>query len=367
MKGRLASLIGLSLFVATTGYTSDASAYGYRTCGVFSQSNVRWKDIPPRIRASGVSFSTSGSFRGALTNSVSHWNTNPSKFYFNLTYDEPSVDRNNGESEIWFSSDQNVLQGAPAIAYTWRSFWDCSKITEADIIFDVNEGYTTSTNRRSLRGYGGSNRPFQTTASHELGHALGLLHEKRFYNIMGQDWTHIHTNNGTATSYQGEDASNGAVFLYGLHSTPLEDLSVAHWKWSGSSGEYSTHTRTQMYNTSGGVLSYFTNDGETTYNVNKGQQVQLELTYENNGANTKTVQVGYYISTNDFITTADIYIGEGTYTLGRNTPFTDRTTLTIPNTLTSGKYYIGAIVDKNNVVSEQYEYNNATYIPIKVN
>ena len=366
MKRLLGSLIGLSLFAGITGYTSDAFAYGYRECGVFSKSPVKWKDVPPRLRASGVSF-PAGAWRDALKDAVSRWNTNPSKFYFNLTYDESSVKRGNDESEVWLSSDDSALKGAPAIAYTWTSFWDCSKIIESDILFDSRVPYTTSTNRRLLREYGGNSRPFQTTASHELGHALGLEHENRFYNIMGQDWSHIHVNGGVATNYPGEDASNGAVFLYGLHSPAIEDLSVTHWKWSGTSGEYSRHRKTQIYNTSGAVLGSFTDDGEETYNVNRGQQVQLELTYENNGANSKTAQVGYYISTNDFITTADSFLGEATFTLGRGTPSTSRVTLTIPSGLAPGKYYIGAIVDRNNVIGEQYEHNNATYIPIRVN
>jgi len=361
MKGRLTSLISLSLAVAIIGYTSDASAYNTIKC---NGNSTKWSSLPPQMRAATNSF-PNGVWREALADAVSHWNTNPSKFYFNLTYDDSNIALNNGENEIWFSSDDSILINYPAVTYWWFKS-DCT-LKEADIIFDNRVSYTTSTAKSSLWDYGGSNRPFQTTASHELGHSLGLAHENRYYNIMGSDWTHVHTNAGIATNYPGEDASNGAVSLYGLYSTPLEELSVSHWKWLGTSGEYSTHTRTEMYNTSGAVLSSFTDAGEPIYNVNRGQQVQIELTYENNGANTKSFQVGFYISTNDNITTSDSFLGEAPYTLAKDTPYTAKNTVTIPSNLTPGKYYIGAIVDKNNVVGEVYEDNNSTYIPIKVN
>lgn len=362
MKRYLTSLIsGLALFAAITGYTSKTFAYNYRTTnGVLR----KWSSIPPQIRASGVSF-PSGVWRNALAESVSRWNTSPSKFYFNLTYNDSSVGLNNGQNEVWFSDDNNVLSGAPAICYTWQN--SSGRIIEADVIFDNRIAYTPSTSKNLLSGYGGGSRPFQTTSVHEFGHALGLLHENRYYNVMGEDYTHIHTNAGVARSYPGEDASSGAIALYGTYSPPINDLSVVHWKWSSAGGEYSRHTRTQMYNSSGTLLSSFNDAGERRYRVSRGQQVQVELTYENNGATTQTVNVGHYISTNDNITTTDTLIRQGSFTLVRNTPYTTRDTVTIPSNLASGNYYIGAIVDRTGVVSEQYENNNSTYIAIRVN
>jgi hypothetical protein len=371
MKKYLTSLIGLALFAAITGHTSDAHAFRYRICDrpwPASDGPIKWTSIPPRMRAAGVSF-PAGVWRDALTDSISRWNTNPSNFYFNLTYNEPGVGLDNGENEVWFTNDNNLLNGAPAIAYTW---WSCNifssiKINESDVLFDSRVPYTPSTNKSSLWPYGGSSRPFQTTSSHEFGHALGLLHVNTIYNVMGQDWNHIHTNAGIARNYPGEDASNGAVFLYGLYSPPINDLSVVHWKRLGSNGEYSTHTRTQMYNTAGALLSSFNDAGEPRYRVNRGQQVQIELTYENDGAATQTVGVGYYISTNDNISTVDRLIATASYTLARDIPLTSKSTVTIPSDLALGNYYIGAIVDRTNAVSEQYENNNSAYIAIQVN
>jgi hypothetical protein len=368
VKKYLAGLLGLAVLTGIMNQAPKASAYGYRNCdAVVTSDTIRWKSIPPRFRASGVSF-PAGVWRNALSEAVSQWNTNPSNFYFSLTYDEPSVGRNNGENEIWFSNDDSILAGAPAIAYTW---WSCNpfsiKINEADVIFDNRVAYTPYTSKSSLWGYGGSYRPFQTTASHELGHAAGLLHENRFYNIMGQDWTHIHTNAGTAKTYFGEDAANGAVFLYGLYSNPLNDLSVSHWKRTGASGEYSSHSRTQMFTSSGALLSSYNDAGEPRYYVNRGQTVQVEFTYENNGAATQNPNVGFYVSTNDNITTLDTLLSSVGFTLGRNTPYTARNYVTIPSNLAPGKYYVGAIVDRTNAVGETYEDNNSTYIAIQVN
>ena len=58
----------------------------------------------------------------------------------------------------------------------------------------------------------------QTTGAHEFGHGLGLLHVNTEYNIMGNDFEHIHVNGSTATAYTGEDAADATVFLYGARS-----------------------------------------------------------------------------------------------------------------------------------------------------
>jgi hypothetical protein len=223
--------------------------------------------------------------------------------------------------------------------------------------------------RTNLWNYGGSFRPFQTTAIHELGHALGLAHTNNTYNIMGTDWTHIHANGTTARSYLGEDAANGVVYLYGTSGSTLEDLGVTHWKYLGTSGEYSTHQKTRVTNSSGGALPTFTVSGETGYYVSKGQVVRLELTYENNGKTTQSSSdVRFYVSTNNTISTSDTLLGSTTFSLGRNTVMTTSNSLTIPSSLTSGvTYYLGAVIDADGSLGEMTEGNNATYLPIRIN
>jgi hypothetical protein len=356
---------------ALAGIACQAQAYTTWEC---LDEDEKWSTTSVTMRYSSVSF-PSGSWRTALDTAIDRVNQNPSPFRFGKSYGDTSIGIDNGQNEAWFSSDQGVLNGAPAITYIQ---WDCIdywifgkdvEIVEADVIFDVGEDYTTSMTRSSLWPYGGSFRPFQTTAIHELGHALGLAHTNNTYNVMGQDWTHIHVNGTSARSYLGEDAANGAVYLYGTSGSTLEDLGVTHWKYLGTSGEYSTHQKTRVTNSSGGALGTFTVNGETGYLVSRGQSVRLELSYENNGKTQQSsADVRFYVSTNDTISTADTQIGSTTFNLGRNTVMTTTSTLTIPSNLTSGvTYYLGAAIDADGSLAEMTESNNATYLPIRIN
>ncbi len=322
----------------------------------------KWGGNSANLRASKVGFPV-GPWRDALTEAVQEWNKNPSKFNFSLSYNEDGVGRGNLQNEVWWTSDLD----APAVAYYWYSCLT-GHLLEADVVFKNTVSYATSHTKTGLIPYGGGGRPFQNTAIHELGHALGLAHENDEYNAMGQDWDHIYANGIYAAGYAGEDAGDGAVDLYG-NNNATTDLGVVHWRWTGRSGEYSTHARTRLFNdATGAELTFYTDNGEPRYNVTPGQRVRLELTYENNGSSTRNgVPVKYYVSTNDYISTWDREIGSTTYNLGPNTVYTTTTTLTIPGDLTRNtKYHLGAIIDPANAYPEINEINNATYVGIHV-
>lgn len=328
----------------------------YNTHGEWGSNNVT-------MRASSVSFPVGSSYRTALSNVVSRYFNNPSNMWFTQTWDDTSVGLNNGQNEVWFSSSSTY---SPAVCYWWNSFWT-GNINEADVVFYNGIAYTSSMNKTSLLPFGGSLRPFETTAAHEYGHAAGLLHEADEYNIMGSDWTHIHCNGSTCRSYVGEDAADGLVALYGANSG-FQDVCVSLHKYLGVSGEYSTHQKCIMTNSAGSLLASNSFNGQRRYLVNNGQTVQVEFSFENQGASTQTVTVGFYVSTDSNITTADTRIATRSLTLSVDNVLTSRSTVTLPSNLVSGTTrYLGAIIDYNNVLAEVDSSNNAAYHIIQVN
>jgi len=348
------------LTAAAVALGAVPSANAYTTIG-------KWKNTSTiTMRASATSFPSGSAFRTSLSTVVSRFNQNPSQIRMSQVFGDTSVGFMNGQSEVWFTSDDEY----PAVCYPWYDLFDWERIVEADVLFYNGEGYTTSMSKTALWTYGGASRPFQTTALHEYGHAAGLGHENDEYNIMGQDWTHIHLNGSTCRSYIGEDASDGLVYLYGRRSSAsIEDISVSHWKYLGENGEYSTHQLCRMYTSTGGTLPSAAFNGQRRYNVSRGQSVRIEFSYENNGETTKSsVPVGFYISTNSTISTSDTLIASTSFGVGRDSVWTNVNSITIPNDLTSGvTYYLGVIFDNTNAVSEIDESNNAAYHIIRIN
>jgi hypothetical protein len=362
-------LLSCAMLFVSVMFAEAAFAFSYSRC---LGERLKWDSNTVTLRASPVSFPV-GPWRTALTTAVARFNLNPSRFRYTLVTDTGGVRRGNGQNEVWGTSDPGLLKGSPARAH-WRytCFWffgDHVHMDEVDVVFDYRSPWQWSSSelKTTLSNYGGTLRPLHTAAVHELGHGLQLNHVNTEYNVMGSDPTHLHVNGATARAYLGEDASDGAVFLYGTSSPVLEDVGVVHWKYLGAFGEYSTHTRTQMFTSMGGALPSFLDGGEPRYRVAPGQTVQAEFTYENNGATRQnSVTVGFYISTNDTITTDDQRIGGITLNLGRGDVFTTRDTVTIPATLPGGRdFWLGAIIDEAGAIDEIVEWNNATYIPIR--
>jgi hypothetical protein len=368
--------LSCAMLFVTVMFAEAAFAFNTERC---LDRPVRWLSNTATLRADPVSF-PAGPWGTALTTAVARFNLNPSPFRYTLVPDTGGVARNNGQSEVWGTTDPMLLGGSPARAFTERV---CFRfpfgirivfIREFDVVFDYRSPsqWSTAENKTTLSNYGGTLRPLHTTAVHELGHGLQLNHVNTEYNVMGDDPSHLHVNGATARAYLGEDASDGAVFLYGTSSPAPEDVGVVHWKYDRArtmmvGGEYSQHTRTEMFTSTGGALPSFLDGGELRYRVAPGQTVQAEYTYENNGATTQNnVAVGFYISTNDLITTDDQRIGGITLTLSRDNVVTTTATVTIPATLPGDRnFWLGAIIDETGAIDEIVEWNNATYIPIR--
>jgi hypothetical protein len=336
-------------------------SYGYKT----SLGNKRvWSSNTQRLRASKVTFPSNSSARNALDDAIAGLNDNPSNFDINLTHGEDGVSTLNGQNEIWGSDDDGLLDGAPAVALS--KFW-FSNILAVDVVIDTDRAWTTSTNKKAMSEYGGAGRPLRNVIYHEVGHLFGLAHENDEYNVMGEDWSHLNTNGNQTTSYFGEDAADGAIFLYGTSSG--EDVSVTHWRWTGRSGEYSTHGRTRVFDNNGNRLSRTWKDSEPYYKVDNAQEIQVEFSYENNGASKQDpVEIGFYLSDNSAITTYDQRLRGAAISVARNGVWTTNYTVNLPNDLQPNTdYWIGVIIDEDDSINEFDESNNATYIGLRTN
>lgn len=360
-------LLGAALLALTA---EPAMAFSYRTC---LGTPLKWSSNTTSLRASPVSF-PDGYWRNGLQRTVDLTNQNPSRFFFTLTTDSGGVARGNGQNEVWGTSDAGLLDGHPAITFQrltcYWLFGVVAHYDEADVVFDYRAPFqwTADELKTSTLYYTGTRRQLLSTGIHEFGHALGLLHVNTEYNIMGNDFQHIWANGATARGYLGEDAGDGAAFLYGPWSANFQDLGVSHWKYDAASGEYSSHVKTAIYDSVGTRLPLVAVNGENGYRVRRGQTVQVEFTYENNGKDTQTVNTGWYVSNNDVVSAADRLIALNTgMTLGRDNVLTLRRTLTIPTNLARGRnYWLGTVVDKDFGVPDAVRANNATYIPIRV-
>ena len=322
-----------------------------------------WPTFPQTVRASAVSFPAGNSYTTSLDTMRDLFATeNPSEMYFSILYDEPSVAMNNGENEIWFTSDTSVT--GLATTFYW---WSGSDLVEADIVAYNGHSWTTSTTKTSTIAYGGSFRAWQPTCLHEFGHAAGLGHEADEYNIMGQDWDHIWSNGSTYGHYIGEDAANGLVLVYGLYSGMIEDLGVSVFEYSGPSGAYSAHKFCNMNDVFGNPLPSTTFNGQPRYEVAPGQVVQVEFTYENNGANFQSTNLEYFISTNNVISSFDELIWSSSTGLGRADVATFTQNVTIPDDLlVDATYYLGVRIDSGSTLAEANESNNYAYHQIQI-
>lgn len=180
---------------------------------------------------------------------ATYFNKNPAGVFIQVTpktyaYNEfPGMP--NGRNEIYWTN--NPVNGGVADAYPYapESVYELNTSTcfiqEADIRYPINNSqlWTTSLTASDLKIYGGQSqyRSIYPSLIYEMGHTVGLAHEKDYYNIMGIDADHVHKNGTLIEPYLGEDASAGLVALYGLSSNPpieSQDVSLAHWEHIGS-------------------------------------------------------------------------------------------------------------------------------------
>ena len=400
---RLGGLLGRALAIlalGALGLAQQAAAANYFVCdtqrGQLTTDPtraIRWRTTRSPLLAVNVNaFPNASPFASALAQAVTRWNFGPQNFTFLTTTTNRTVSApRDNFSDISFV-DQGVCPGGEACTPLVES---CALgIFEADVFFVKNKPFTTSELKTDLFAYGGGFREFRANAMHELGHALGLAHTANAYSLMGDTNRHAHDNGTRAFAYAGEDATHGAIGLYGLKtSSPIstEDVGVSRFRRCGQNalsipagGPTSQHCFVNLTDGAGQPLpGTFVRPGSTEvrYNVRFNQLVTTSFMYENNGKTTPiTADIGFYLSTDENITTADLKItsvSATTVTMPRDLPSERIVALRIPARnaagalLTAGRYYLGVIIDptsneKPGGKIPEFDENNAAYLALQV-
>lgn len=301
----------------------------------------------------------------ALQNAAAKLNANRSNMRFSLINDDDLVVAGgNGESEVTLTTGGALPCGSIACTFNWSSG---GNIIESDVYFDSSYAWVTTDAKADSVAYkSGAKRPLLNTALHEFSHALGMGHEANVFNVLGNAWNVVNTNSGSTESVISEDTNNGLVAHYGQRVSVSQDLSVYHWEWASSSNGYSNHARVPLTNLGGAVLSSAPASdptlNEPAYYASSAQTIKVRQTAENRGTY-QSVTVKWFLSTNSLITTSDTLLASTPLNKGTGGPFTWTRNVTLPGGLVAGtRYWVGVIVDSEDVVAEQNESNNAAYL-----
>jgi hypothetical protein len=345
MKLEISSLIRIAgvqalAVIALSG--SLVHATQWNTCG---GNNIRWNGSRADMYISTTSFPIDSSWDGDLQSAMWHWNNvkgSGLNFYVGRDSDG-NHNSSNGRNEIYFDVSETGTGTVLAVTHVrshcyWFFGWNYG-IDETDIAFNTSKSWNTGGFSYSNLG---SPYSFEGVALHELGHALGLNHEDRWMATMNS----IYPNGGPLGYYKEFDPNAddrvGARSLY-PDGTTETDIAGSALKSTGSG-------------TSGLISS--------PLSAARGGYATVDFTFSNLSTSSETFDVGFYLSSNDIISTGDVLLGMN-YGAWGSSGFTGTfsRTLYIPTWITPGTYYLGFLLDPSNSIAETNEANNIQPMP----
>jgi len=339
------SVGALMLFAVGSLAPSAAQAYSWSTCW---DRTVKWNRGWNTMALTAITIPPGSDWDVRYQNAMWHWNNvKGSSFTYYYSRAGNTVSLGNGVSEV-YGTDLGTggTLGVTRTRYhcnrTWFFDWSYSiGIDETDMAFNTRVLWSLGP-----LNYGNLGSPisFESVALHELGHALGLGHEDRRLATMNS----YYPNSGPLGHYKewdplGDDRL-GARYLYPDGTTETDVAgSVFRWVGSGSSGlVYAPQT------------------------ARRGDTVTLQYTVQNLSTSARNFDAGFYLSTNDYISTSDTLLGTSGFSAPAGSYGTFYRTLTIPTNIAPGAYWLGFLVDRNNAISESNEYNNNMEMPFSI-
>lgn len=334
----IVSIVGLVVSLLLS--SAVAHAYSWITC---SGNKIVWNKGWTNMYISTTSFPPGSSWDSRSQNAMWHWNNvRGADFNFYVGRDTDGThSSSNGRNEVYLD---NSMSGALAVTVTryhcyWLFGWHHG-IDETDIGFNNNISWSTGT--YSYSNPTGSPYNFEAVALHELGHAFGLLHEDRWMATMNS----YYPDSGPFGHYKEcdpfADDRQGIRFLY-PDGTYEADVAASPLKRTGAG--------------SSNLVS-------SPLAAARGSYVTIEFTFSNLSTSTATFDIGFYLSTNSYISIYDTLLGMNHGAWGSpGYTGTFIRTLWIPSWITPGTYYLGFIVDDGGNLAENNESNNFQEMP----
>lgn len=339
MSRARALLLSSILALGATG----AGAYVWQE---FLGTPITWTSDQCVFSLHPVSFGAGSEWDLTAQYAMSNWNAlygagSNFRFFYNRDACDPG-NHFDGCNSVAFLDAAEFDPGVLAVSYgIWSPIGPT--YTDSDVWFNVGWSWTTGG-----PGFnGGSPYSFEGVAAHEFGHTLGFRpHEDRFGATMNSYYPNggFYGRGDDGYVIPRADDRSGARFLYAAGGGEV-DLAGLSWTMRTSGDGYVVTTNASGSGTTGGT-------------------VDLEWSLDNLGnQDANGFRIGFYLSTNDFISTGDRFLGSltGNWPAGAFGTFT--TTLGIPADAAPGTYWLGMIADDTALFAENREWNNWSVAP----
>ena len=281
---------------------------------------------------------------------LSDWNRYAAGTFMVLANSENTVGKN-GRFDFAFLTPENynniygftMSASTLGVCVSWTSPWPWSnKIIEADVILNANQSWTVDMEA----AYNTSNLyHFRSVAGHEIGHAFGLAHP--------WDGTPTPTRN-TIMNYFPQNA------LHALRFRPyMDDASAMREAFTSTSindlGVYMYHSLSGQGNV------FWSTFSSTAYSG--GSFTISNMAVENLGTQTRTPQIGFYLSSkrNTWSGATYYYLGSKTLSsLAINQFVKYSGSISVPSSVPPGEYYIVADAGSDGNNTNRYSWTHET-------